>query len=102
MTDLLREGDNEIVATLADGWWIGRIGLSGDSCQYGDRLGLLMQLEWTDDEGGPRRGLFDDSFESRRSYIDYADLFIGERHDYSAHKGRGSRCPSPTIPWTTW
>ncbi len=51
VTGLLCEGPNEIVATLADGWWIGRIGLSGDSCQYGDRLGLLLQLEWTE-EGG--------------------------------------------------
>ena len=55
VTGLLREGSNEIVATLADGWWIGRIGLSGDSCQYGDRLGLLMQLEWTEEGGRPAR-----------------------------------------------
>jgi alpha-L-rhamnosidase len=81
---LLRQGENELVATLADGWWIGRIGLSGDSCQYGERLGFLMQLEWTEDGGEARQLCSDASFQSRRSYIDYADLFIGERHDYAA------------------
>ncbi len=84
VTALLHEGENEISATLADGWWIGRIGLSGDSCQYGDRLGFLMQLEWADGAGGVQTLCSDASFKSRRSYIDYADLFIGERHDYSA------------------
>ena len=89
LAGLLREGNNEVVATIADGWWIGRIGLSGDSCQYGDRLGLLMQLEWTDDGGKAWSLCSDASFESRRSRIDYADLFIGERHDYSL----------PQQPW---
>ncbi len=85
---LLREGENEITVTLADGWWIGRIGLSGDSCQYGDRLGFLMQLEWIDEDGATHQVCSDTSFESRRSYIDYADLFIGERHDYVALPAR--------------
>ncbi len=84
VTALLRAGENEVITTLADGWWIGRIGLSGDSCQYGDRLGFLMQLEWTETGGEARTLCSDASFQSRRSYIDYADLFIGERHDYSA------------------
>jgi alpha-L-rhamnosidase len=89
VTALLREGANEIVATLADGWWIGRIGLSGDSCQYGDRLGFLMQLEWTNEAGETQRVCSDSSFRSRRSHIDYADLFIGEHHDYT----------TPAWPW---
>jgi len=84
---LLRPGENEILITLADGWWIGRIGLSGDSCQYGDRLGLLMQLDWRDGSGEAHTLCSDTSFESRRSHIDYADLFIGERHDYVAPAG---------------
>jgi len=89
VTDLLQAGTNEVVATLADGWWIGRIGLSGDSCQYGDRLGFLMRLDWTEENGEERTVCSDDSFQSRRSHIDYADLFIGERHDF---------CRSPE-PW---
>jgi len=84
---LLHDGDNEITATLADGWWIGRIGLSGDSCQYGDRLGFLMQLDWTGEDGQTPTLSSDGSFQSRRSHIDYADLFIGERHDYSISPG---------------
>jgi alpha-L-rhamnosidase len=110
---LLREGDNEITVTLADGWWIGRIGLSGDSCQYGDRLGFLMQLEWTEDGGQARQLCSDASFQSRRSYIDYADLFIGERHDYTAADrpwgsvttadfGTANLVAQPTPPVVEW
>lgn len=91
VTKLLREGDNEIAVTLADGWWIGRIGLSGDSCQYGDRLGFLMQLEWTDEAGETHKICSDASFQSRRSHIDYADLFIGELTISWRHLRLGSR-----------
>lgn len=80
---LLREGENDIEVLLADGWWIGRIGISGESCQYGDKLGFLMQLELFYPDGSAEMILSDRSFQGRRSHIDYADLFVGERHDYS-------------------
>ena len=81
VTDLLRSGENSLSIILADGWWIGRIGLSGESCQYGDKLGLILQLEITGPDGSQQLIGSDESFLSRRSHIDYADLFIGERQD---------------------
>jgi len=92
VTGLIKKGENNISVTLADGWWIGRIGLSGDSCQFGERLGFIMQLEIKSKDGDKQIICSDESFECRRSYIDYADLFIGERHNYTAQREKWKKC----------
>ena len=48
---LLRAGENAVGAILTDGWHIGRVGLTGDSCQYADRLAFLFQLDVTYPDG---------------------------------------------------
>ena len=58
VTDMLRSGDNEIRIILADGWWIGRIGISGDSCQYGDRLGMILEADIETENGSTVEDLF--------------------------------------------
>ncbi len=77
----LKSGENVLSVTVADGWWIGRIGLIGSSCQYGNRLGLILQLE-VDYEDGTRLVICsDDSFRCHESETQYADLYIGEKRD---------------------
>lgn len=114
VTDLLRAGENTIRVLLADGWWIGRIGLSGDSCQYGDRLGFLMELDLYDARGGTERICSDGDMEGRVSSIDYADLFMGEKWDLTRTPGPWTPCREtaydtaplalqtipPVAPWT--
>ncbi|MCC8046895.1 MAG: glycoside hydrolase family 78 protein [Clostridiales bacterium] len=110
ITELLQEGENELRFLLADGWWSGRIGLSGDSCQYGERLALLAQAElWEQGkttQGEPMVLCTDETFECRESQIRYADLYIGEKWDLtmlpqewkrcrSAEQAAGSRCLIP-------
>ena len=90
VTTLLRSGENEIMLLLADGWWIGRIGISGDSCQYGDRLGCIVQADIVLSDGIEISIGSDTSFLGRRSRIDYADLFIGQRID----------CTRADEPWS--
>ncbi len=77
----LKKGENELEIYLADGWWIGRVGLSGDSCNYGDRLAFIMQLELTYADGSKEIIASDDSFVSNDCKIEYSDLFIGEKWD---------------------
>lgn len=89
LTDLLQTGENTLTVLLGDGWWIGRIGLSGDSCQYGDRLGFLGQLELEQD-GETTVIPTDEQFCARPSHIVYADLMMGEKWDLAA----------PAQPWT--
>ena len=91
LSSLLQPGENTLTVLLADGWWIGRIGLTGDSCQYGDRLQFLgqMELEYADHT---ERILTDPQFESRPSHICYADLFMGEKWDLTQIKAPWQPC----------
>lgn len=88
----LRIGDNELRFELADGWYIGRIGLSGSSCQYGDRLGLLAQLELIGADGGKTVIASGSGFEGRRLNLDYSDLYIGERRNLTRPEEGWSPC----------
>ncbi len=73
--------ENVLGFVLADGWWAGRIGLPGASCQYGDRLGLLFQLEIEYADGSGQLVVSDEACRCGVGPWDYADLFIGERFD---------------------
>lgn len=44
-TFLLREGENELVIVLGDGWYRSTSGVDGDRGVFGQELGLLCQLE---------------------------------------------------------
>ena len=45
VTGLLREGENELMVTLGDGWYRGSVGIDGLRNYYGSDLALLCQLE---------------------------------------------------------
>ena len=113
LTDLLQVGENTLRVLLADGWWIGRIGLTGHSCQYGDRLAFLGQLELDYADGSTRCIVTDDRYKSRPSHIRYADLFMGEKWDFSGDEAPWENCVcagavtehtvvqpmAPVLPW---
>ncbi|MBT3389016.1 MAG: family 78 glycoside hydrolase catalytic domain [Chloroflexi bacterium] len=81
VTKMLATGKNVLGAILGDGWYRGRIGLPGDSCQYGDKLALLLKLEIEYEDGSRETIISDESFKSSTGALVYADLFIGERYD---------------------
>ena len=45
VTDLLKEGKNEIKVLLSDGWYRGSIGAKGFTCVFGKETKLIAQLE---------------------------------------------------------
>ena len=45
VTDLLQDGENELLLALGDGWYRSTSGVDGDRNLFGDRLGVLFQLE---------------------------------------------------------
>ncbi len=81
VTGLVRMGANVIGAVLADGWYIGRLGLPGDSCNYGNKLGFLMQLEIEYQDGSRQQIGSDETFRSSTGALVYSDLLIGEKFD---------------------
>ena len=44
VTDALVPGENVLGIALADGWWAGRLGLTGSSAQFGTRTSAIWQL----------------------------------------------------------
>ncbi len=83
VTALLQPGENVIGVILTDGWHIGRVGLTGISCQYDKRLAFLAQLELRYADGNIDCIGTDGSWRSSIGALDYSDLFIGERYDAS-------------------
>ena len=82
VTDLLVEGDNVLGARVSDGWFRGRLGFGeGRSAVYGDRLGLIAQLELVGSDGGRTVVATDDRWRWAPGPTTRASLYDGEHHD---------------------
>ncbi|MEW2547091.1 family 78 glycoside hydrolase catalytic domain [Streptomyces sp. NPDC047002] len=82
VTDLLRAGPNLLGARLADGWFRGRIGYGGGTRDvYGDRTGLLAQLEAVCSDGTAVRFCTGGDWRWAPGPEPRASLYDGEHHD---------------------
>jgi len=81
VTDRLVVGENVLAVALADGWWAGRIGLTGSSAQFGDRLSATWRLELSFAGGREHVVRSGDDVRSAPGPWTHADLFVGERFD---------------------
>lgn len=81
VTQLLREGENRLEVALADGWWAGRIGLTGSSAQFGATTRAIWQLHLDHPDGSRTVVASGGDVMTSRGGWDYADLFVGERFD---------------------
>lgn len=77
----LKEGNNAIGIILADGWYLGRVGFGGDSCQFGNMLGVLFQLELDYLYGLKEVIVSDKQLKSTTGPLVYSDIFVGEKYD---------------------
>ena len=76
------EGDNALGATVADGWYRGRLIFGGGRpAIWGDRIGLLAQLEVTTSDGEVHRVVTDDTWTWRRGPTTRTSIYDGEDHD---------------------
>lgn len=80
VTALIAPGENALGVVLADGWWTGRVGTTGDSCQYGTTLGLLLDIELVFADGTRGRASAEQGV-SHEGPVRRADLFVGEAYD---------------------
>jgi alpha-L-rhamnosidase len=82
VTALLSGGGNAIGATLADGWYRGRVGFHGGKTGvYGDRTALIAQLEITYTDGTTDRVVTDGSWRCATGPVTAASLYDGETYD---------------------
>ncbi len=80
VTDLVRPGANALAARLADGWFAGRLGWwrGGLRHVYGDRTGLIVQLELTHADGSVTRVTSDDAWRAGSGGIVATSFYDGE------------------------
>lgn len=81
VTGLLKAGENVLAVEVADGWYAGRISVQGGSCQFGDQLALLAELELVYRDGTCEIIGTDESFTAGTGKHRYADIQIGEKQD---------------------
>ncbi|WP_216587969.1 alpha-L-rhamnosidase [Streptomyces brasiliscabiei] len=84
VTALLQDGENKLTALLADGWYRGRLGFTGDKrAVYGDRLAWLAQLEirYTDGSTDTVTTDADGRWQAAQGPIRRSSLYDGETHD---------------------
>ncbi|HEX5730144.1 family 78 glycoside hydrolase catalytic domain [Microbacterium sp.] len=84
VTGALVEGENVLGFALADGWWAGRLGLTGSSAQFGTRTSALWQLHLDYMDGTTQVVASGPGARSAVGPWVYADLFVGEHFDRRA------------------
>lgn len=86
VTGLIREGDNTLGAMLGDGWYRGYLGFTGARNLYGDRLGLLLQLQLTYTDGRVEIIGSDGQWRATPGPIQMSDIYLGETYDARQEK----------------
>ncbi len=80
-TAALRPGRNTLAATVAKGWYAGRLGLLREPGFYGDRTALMVQLEARDAAGAGVVVASDGEWLTSHGAILASDLLRGEFQD---------------------
>lgn len=97
--NLICEGANAISATVADGWYKGKIAV-GRGCEYGEVPGLLLQLELIAADGQKQIIATDrDWTYSFDGPVRTADLFLGEIYDAQMESGDPSLASYDAGGW---
>ncbi|RDG39630.1 alpha-L-rhamnosidase [Streptomyces corynorhini] len=83
VTALLRDGENVLAATLADGWWSGFVGFEPRraGAHYGAFPQLLAELHLTGADGRTTVIVTDAAWRTATGAVRHADLLMGECHD---------------------
>lgn len=86
ITNDITEEWNAVAMILGDGWYTGKVGITGESCQFGNKLAGLFQIEVEYEDGSSQTILSDEECMSAVGAIDYADIFVGEQYDARKEK----------------
>lgn len=82
VTNLVQSGRNALGAVVGEGWFRGRLGYHmGRRNIYGDRAGLIAQLEVEYEDGTRERIVSDESWRASLGPIISSELYDGETYD---------------------
>lgn len=100
VTRLLNRGDNAIGASLANGWWAGKVGI-GWSRQYGDTPALVAKMRVAYTDGSVQWIATDGSWKAAEGPYLKADLQDGETYDARLRQAGWSRAGFDDAGWET-
>jgi alpha-L-rhamnosidase len=83
VTDALAEGANALGATVADGWYRGRLGWEGRDSYYGNDLAVLAQLEIEFEDGTSATVVSDLSWKAAFGAVRASGIYDGTDFDFS-------------------
>ena len=81
VTSLLKNGENALGAEVGEGWWAGRLGWEQWRNVYGDKIGLLAQLEIELESGKVVEILSDESWKTTTGPTMQGEIYNGETYD---------------------
>ena len=87
VTDLLRAGDNAVAGMVGDGWYRGRFGFADRDRIYGDRIGLLAQLEVELEDGSREVVVTDGTWRGGFGAVRSAGIYDGTVVDLTQDAG---------------
>ncbi len=86
VTSLLKNGDNAIGVMLGDGWYRGNLAWGGKRNLYGEKLGLLLQIEITYRDGRKELISSDQTWKASTGPILMSEIYHGETYDARLEK----------------
>ncbi|MDX2032486.1 MAG: glycoside hydrolase family 78 protein [Blastocatellia bacterium] len=86
VTSLLKSGDNAIGVLLGDGWYRGNLAWEDKRNIYGNRLGLLLQIDVTYKDGRREQILSDQNWKAATGPILMSEIYHGETYDARLEK----------------
>ena len=81
LTSMLKQGRNALGAIVGDGWYRGFFGFQGERNLYGDKAGLITQLEINYEDGSKEWILSDPSWKSGKGPLLKSEIYHGEFYD---------------------
>jgi len=100
VTNLLKNGSNEIGVTLGSGWYRGIIGFTNSVNVYGKDIALLFQLDIKYSDGSTESVVSDGSWKSSTGSIVYAEIYNGETIDARKEKADWALPGYNDAAWT--
>ncbi|HEY6329155.1 MAG TPA: glycoside hydrolase family 78 protein [Blastocatellia bacterium] len=100
VTSLLRTGDNAVGVILGDGWYRGDLTWNPKRNFYGDRLGLLMQINVVYKDGHEETISSDGDWKASTGPILMSEIYAGETYDARLEKPGWSLPNFGDSDWT--
>lgn len=74
----LLTAENQIAIYLGKGWYMGRFGLDGKECNFGDRMAAIAELHVTYEDGSTQIIVTDESWKYCGSDVEDSGIYLGE------------------------